>query len=79
MRNLNKFYIGGDWILPSSNRGFPVLNPASAAQIGMIMLANENDVNAAVEAGGRVIELISVMFLRADVLLFDISWICLVF
>lgn len=57
MRNLNKFYIGGDWILPSSNRGFPVLNPASEAQIGMIMLANENDVNAAVEAAKQAFEL----------------------
>jgi aldehyde dehydrogenase (NAD+) len=57
MRNLKKFYIGGDWILPSSNREFPVLNPASAAQIGMIMLANENDVNAAVEAAKLAFEL----------------------
>ena len=57
MRNLKKFYIGGDWILPSSNRGFPVLNPASEAQIGMIMLANENDVNAAVEAAKQAFEL----------------------
>ena len=56
MRNLNKFYIGGDWILPSSNRGFPVLNPASEAQIGMIMLADENDVNAAVEAARLAFE-----------------------
>ena len=51
MQNLNKFYIDGAWVKPASNMEFPVLNPATEQQIGVITLGNEDDVNRAVAAG----------------------------
>ncbi|WP_264214221.1 aldehyde dehydrogenase family protein [Leisingera thetidis] len=48
--DLQKFYIGGAWVTPHSNRGFPVLNPATEDQIGTIILGDETDVNTAVAA-----------------------------
>lgn len=48
--DLQKFYIGGDWVTPHSTREFPVLNPATEERIGTIILGDETDVNAAVAA-----------------------------
>ena len=56
MRNLNKFYIGGTWVTPSSTRDFPVVNPATEGQIGTVFLADNNDVNAAVQAAKQAFE-----------------------
>ena len=56
MRNLNKFYIGGAWVTPSSTREFPVLNPANEQPIGTIILADDNDVNSAVAAAKTAFE-----------------------
>jgi len=50
MLDLRKFYIGGQWVTPASSDDFPVLNPATEAQIGVITLANDNDVEVAVAA-----------------------------
>jgi len=50
MQDLNKFYIDGEWVKPASNTEFPVLNPATEQQIGVITLGNEDDVNRAVAA-----------------------------
>ncbi len=50
MQNLNKYYIDGAWVTPSSTREFPVMNPATEQQIGVITLGNEDDVNRAVAA-----------------------------
>lgn len=56
MKNLSKFYINGAWVEPSSNLAFPVLNPATEETIGEIFLANEADVNHAVNAAKEAFE-----------------------
>lgn len=56
MQNLNKFYIDGAWVKPTSNTEFPVLNPATEQQIGVITLGNEDDVNRAVAAAKAAFE-----------------------
>ena len=50
MDKLLKFYINGEWVDPLSTETMPVLNPASAAQIGSVALGNEADVDRAVAA-----------------------------
>ncbi len=50
MDNLLKFYINGEWVEPVSDEIMPVLNPASAQQIGEVALGNEADVDRAVAA-----------------------------
>ena len=56
MRNLNKYYINGAWVTPSSTTEFPVMNPATEQQIGVITLGNEEDVNRAVAAAKAAFE-----------------------
>ncbi len=56
MQNLNKYYIDGAWVTPSSTREFPVMNPATEQQIGVITLGNEDDVNRAVAAAKAAFE-----------------------
>ena len=50
MSNLEKYYINGEWDLPLSKTTMNVINPANEKNIGKIILANELDVNFAVEA-----------------------------
>jgi aldehyde dehydrogenase (NAD+) len=50
MRNLDKFYIDGEWITPNSRQSFPVLNPATEARLGTIYLGNQTDLDSAVAA-----------------------------
>ena len=50
MSNLEKYYINGEWVLPLSKTTMNVINPANEKNIGKIILANELDVNLAVEA-----------------------------
>ncbi len=56
MLDRREFYIGGRWVAPVSREEFPVLNPATESQIGVIALANEDDVEAAVAAAKRAFE-----------------------
>jgi len=56
MRNLNKFFIGGAWVTPSSKQEFPVFNPATEKKIGTVFLADNKDVNAAVKAAKHAFE-----------------------
>ena len=56
MQNLNKYYIDGVWVTPSSDTEFPVMNPATEQQIGVITLGNEDDVNRAVAAAKAAFE-----------------------
>ena len=53
MKNLNKFYINGDWVTPISTDTFPVTNPANEVIIGTIAMGNQEDVNIAVEAANE--------------------------
>ncbi len=50
MENLKNFYINGSWVKPLSEKTMRVLNPANETQVGFIGLADEDDVNSAVEA-----------------------------
>ena len=50
MKNKLDFYINGEWVLPLSKTTMNVINPANEKNIGKIILANELDVNFAVEA-----------------------------
>ena len=50
MRNLTKFYIGGQWVEPLSSATLPVLNPATEVQIGTVAMGNATDVDRAVAA-----------------------------
>ncbi|MEM1427877.1 MAG: aldehyde dehydrogenase family protein [Pseudomonadota bacterium] len=65
MDNLARFYIDGVWVTPSSTRRFPVLNPATEAQIGEIRLSGTEDVEAAVAAAKAAFESYS-MTSKAD-------------
>ena len=50
MDKLLKFYINGEWVDPLSTDKMPVLNPASAEQVGEVVLGNDADVDRAVAA-----------------------------
>jgi aldehyde dehydrogenase (NAD+) len=56
MENLKNFYIDGKWVTPTSQITFPVLNPATEAQIGKIILGNTADVDLAVVAANNAFE-----------------------
>ena len=56
MPDLTKYYIGGRWVEPLSQRRFPVINPATEQQFAEIILANEADVDTAVAAARSAFE-----------------------
>ncbi len=53
MKNLNKFYINGDWVDPISTDTFPITNPATEEHIGSITMGNTEDVDIAVKAANE--------------------------
>ena len=56
MDKLLKFYINGEWVDPLSTDKMPVLNPASAEQVGEVALGNDADVDRAVAAAQGAFE-----------------------
>ncbi len=50
MRPLDKLYIGGKWVAPSSSKSIDVINPATEQAFLSMACANETDVDAAVAA-----------------------------
>ena len=56
MKNLQKFYIGGQWVASSSDATLPVLNPATERQIGTIAMGHQADVDKAVAAASAAFE-----------------------
>ena len=56
MDKLLKFYINGEWVDPLSTDKMPVLNPASAEQVGEGALGNDADVDRAVAAAQAAFE-----------------------
>ena len=56
MDKLLKFYINGEWVDPLSTDKMPVLNPASAEQVGEVVLGNDADVDRAVAAARAAFE-----------------------
>ena len=57
MQHLDKFYIDGQWVEPNSDERFPVLNPATEAKLGEIVLGNLADVDRAVAAARAAFDL----------------------
>ena len=54
--DLKKHYVNGAWVAPLGDQTFPVLNPATEAQIGTIILGNQADVDRAVAAAHAAFE-----------------------
>ncbi|MBT8065149.1 MAG: aldehyde dehydrogenase family protein [Gammaproteobacteria bacterium] len=50
MKDLRKFYIGGEWVIPLSDSEMDVINPANETKIATIGLGSVEDVNRAVAA-----------------------------
>ncbi|MEM9564432.1 MAG: aldehyde dehydrogenase family protein [Actinomycetota bacterium] len=48
--NVEKFYIGGQWVAPSTDDRLPVINPSNEQPIASIALGGPADVDAAVAA-----------------------------
>ncbi|MEM8546940.1 MAG: aldehyde dehydrogenase family protein [Pseudomonadota bacterium] len=48
--DVQRFYINGAWVAPHSARTQPVYDPATEAEIAQVALADETDVEAAVQA-----------------------------
>lgn len=49
----NKLWIGGKWVTPSSGKYMPSINPATGETLANIAIANEKDVNLAVQAAKK--------------------------
>lgn len=52
----NAFYIGGEWVAPSSNRHFDLINASTEELIGSVPEAVEADVDRAVAAARKAFE-----------------------
>ena len=44
MKNADKFYINGEWVVPSSDEMLDVINPATGGVIGKIAMGTKTDV-----------------------------------
>ncbi len=53
MLNLDKFYIDGKWVTPSSSKKFKITNPANVEVLGEITLGNLEDVDFAVASANK--------------------------
>ena len=53
MRDCARFYVDGEWVLPSTARSLEVINPATEAVAGVISLGSAADVDRAVIAAQR--------------------------
>lgn len=56
MNHLERFYIDGTWVTPSSDRMHPVIDPTSERQIALLPLGAQADVDHAVAAATRAFE-----------------------
>ena len=50
MRDYTQFYVGGEWVLPSSSDTMDVINPANEKKAGVIALGQAADIDRAVDA-----------------------------
>lgn len=50
MKQLNKFYINGEWVCPLESNSMDIINPATEKVIGQVALGSAADVNRAVVA-----------------------------
>ncbi|MFZ9060510.1 MAG: aldehyde dehydrogenase family protein [Steroidobacteraceae bacterium] len=56
MREIDRFYIGGHWVAPSSARFHEVVNPATEQAAGRVAMGGPEDVEAAVAAARAAFE-----------------------
>ena len=56
MIDARQFYIDGKWVAPTQQHDFPVINPATEAQIATISLGSAADVDKAVAAAKRAFD-----------------------
>ena len=56
MSNQLKFYIGGEWVDPSTSDTLDVINPATEQSIGQIAMGAQADVDRAVAAAKKAFE-----------------------
>jgi len=56
MSNQLKFYIGGEWVDPSTSDTLDVINPATEQSIGQIAMGGQADVDRAVAAAKKAFE-----------------------
>ncbi len=56
MKNVGRFYIGGEWVAPRSARTFDLINPADETRTATIPMADIDDVNAAVAAAAAAFD-----------------------
>ncbi len=56
MYDFRRFLIDGSWVAPSGRREIDVIDPASEASIGKILLGEASDVDAAVQAARTAFE-----------------------
>lgn len=59
MLTLDKFYIDAAWVAPASDATMPIMNPATASQIGTVSMGGAADVDRAVAAAKRAFETFS--------------------
>jgi aldehyde dehydrogenase (NAD+) len=59
MIDARQFYIDGKWVAPTQPHDFPVINPATEAQIATISLGSAADVDKAVAAAKRAFDTFS--------------------
>ncbi|MBU2957827.1 aldehyde dehydrogenase family protein [Paracoccus sp. 1_MG-2023] len=59
MINIDKFYIGGEWVVPAGTDTMPILTPRDNSRVGTLTLGNAADVDRAVAAASRAFETFS--------------------
>ena len=59
MYDFRKFFINGAWVSPAGRRELDVINPATEAAVGKILLGTAEDVDAAVKAARAAFETFS--------------------
>ncbi|OUD08405.1 aldehyde dehydrogenase family protein [Marivivens niveibacter] len=57
--NIDKFYIGGEWVKPIGDDTMPIMNPAHNSQIGTLYMGQIGDVDRAVAAAKQAFETFS--------------------
>lgn len=60
MKNLNKFYIDGEWVDPIASRPFELINPATEKTSATISLGSVADVDRAVKAARKAFATFSI-------------------
>ena len=56
MYDFRKFFIDGQWVAPAGRRELDVINPATEASAGKILLGTADDVDQAVRAARAAFE-----------------------